>query len=73
MSRELVALNAGWRHCAERQRTMVHADPAINLLNGMAGGFTVALNKDGYEGVAVKGTSGFVDQVHFSIESLRRR
>jgi hypothetical protein len=54
---------------------VVHADLAINLLSGMAGGNTVALNEDGYERVAVevKGTSESVDQVHFSIESLRQR
>jgi hypothetical protein len=56
---------------------MVHADLAINLLNGTgaAAGYMVAPDKDGYEDMAVpvKGTSGSVGQVHFSIESLRRR
>jgi hypothetical protein len=47
----------------------------MNLLDstGMTAGYTVALDKDGYEDVAVKDTSGSVGQVHFSIESLRRR
>ena len=56
---------------------MVHTALAMNLLNStsMVVTYTVALDKDGYEdvAVAVAGTSGSVGQVHFRIESLRRR